>query len=142
YSLRYGTLDLRQLTEGMVANGYDTAVLTDINNSTAALEFIRECRTAGLNGLLGMEFRNGAHLLYIGIAKNESGFKELNDFMTAANRQSRDLPTDAPAFNDVFVVYPYSNGGRMLRDYEYLGIRPSEVNRFRMDRAVPAERCV
>src|SRR5690606_6188147 len=86
YSLRYGTLSLRQLIDGMVANGYDSAVLTDINNSTASLDFIRECRAAGLNGLAGMEFRNGDRLLYIAIAKNEDGFKELNDFMTEANR--------------------------------------------------------
>src|SRR5690606_28049946 len=129
YSLRYGTLCLRQLIKGMVANGYDTAVLTDINNSTASLDFIRECRAAGLNGIAGMEFRNKESLLYIGIAKNTSGFKELNDFMTAANRQGKSLPAVAPGFNDVFVVYPYSNGGRSLRENEYLGIRPSEINR-------------
>ncbi|HLT08791.1 MAG TPA: PHP domain-containing protein, partial [Cyclobacteriaceae bacterium] len=73
YSLRYGTLSLPQLIDGMVANGYDTAVLTDINNSAASLDFIRECRAAGMNGLAGMEFRNGDRLLYIGIAKNERG---------------------------------------------------------------------
>src|SRR5690606_14088684 len=142
YSLRYGTLSLQQLIEGMVANGYDTAVLTDINNSTASLDFIRECRAAGLNGLAGMEFRNGDRLLYIAIAKNENGFKELNDFMTEANRRGTPLPASAPEFNEVFVVYPYGKFDGQLREHEYLGIRPSDVNRFRMDKTVSIERCV
>src|SRR5690606_33055262 len=131
YSLRYGTLSLRQLIDGMVANGYGSAVLTDINNSTASLDFIRECRAAGLNGLAGMEFRNGARLLYIGIAKNERGFKELNDFMTEANRRGKPLPARAPEFNEVFVIYPYGKFDGQIRENEYIGIRPSEVNRFR-----------
>src|SRR5690554_4260066 len=142
YSLRYGTLSLRQLIEGMVANGYDTAVLTDINNSTASLDFIRECRAAGLNGLAGMEFRNGDRLLYIGIAKNEKGFKELNDFMTEANRRGAHLPARAPEFNEVLVVYPYGKFDGQIKENEYIGIRPSDVNRFRMDKTVALERCV
>src|SRR5690606_19750280 len=142
YSLRYGTLSIQQLTQGMVANGYDTAVLTDINNSTASLDFIRECRTAGLNGLSGMEFRNGDRLLYVGIAKNERGFKELNDFMTEANRRGKPLPSCAPEFKEVFVIYPYGKFEGQIAENEYIGIRPSEVNRFRMDRTMPVDRCV
>src|SRR5690554_1388021 len=127
YSLRYGTLSLRQLIDGMVANGYDTAVLTDINNSTASLDFIRECRAAGLNGLVGMEFRNGDKLLYIGIAQNERGFKELNEFMTEDNRKSSILPTSAPKFNEVFIVYPYGQQDvKRLTENEYIGVRPSD----------------
>lgn len=142
YSLRYGTLSLRQLIDGMVANGYDTAVLTDINNSTASLDYIRECRETGLNGLAGMEFRNGARLLYVGIAKNERGFKELNDFMTEANKRGAPLPARAPEFNEVFIIYAYGKFDGEIRENEYIGIRPSDVNRFRMDKTVPLDRCV
>src|SRR3546814_2450898 len=46
YSLRYGTLSPRDLIEGMMQGGYDTAVLTDINNSTGSLECIRMGRRA------------------------------------------------------------------------------------------------
>ena len=38
YSLRYGT-GAEALIEGLTAYGYDTAVLTDINNSSAVIEF-------------------------------------------------------------------------------------------------------
>src|SRR5699024_2006285 len=73
---------------------------------------------------------------------NEKGFKELNDFMTEANRNGSPLPEVAPAFNEVFVIYPYGNYSGELKDSEYIGVRPSDVNRFLMDKAVPRERCV
>src|SRR5690554_6518871 len=92
YSLRYGTYSIDQLVEQMLAHGYDTGVLTDINNSSATLEFIRKCKAAGINGLAGMEFRHESELLYVGIAKNEEGFKELNDLMTYANQSQEPLP--------------------------------------------------
>lgn len=131
YSLRYGTMSLEALIKNIRGYGYDTAVLTDINNSSAALDFIRMCKAAGINGLAGMEFRNDCRLLYIGIAKNEQGFKELNDLMTACNRTKSLLPERAPDFHNVFVVYPFGvMDEKQLKDYEYIGIRPHEINRF------------
>lgn len=65
YSLRFGTLSLQDLVSGMLAGGYDTAVLTDINNSSGSLDFIKLGRAAGLNLLAGMEFRNGDQLCFV-----------------------------------------------------------------------------
>lgn len=130
YSLRYGTYSIDQLIEQMLAHGYDTGVLTDINNSSATLEFIRKCKAAGINGLAGMEFRHESELLYVGIAKNEEGFKELNDLMTYANQSQEPLPKRAPEFKNVFVVYPFGSlKPKELKDYEYIGIRKCEVNK-------------
>src|SRR5699024_10410159 len=131
YSLRYGTMSLATLIENLRAYDYDTAVLTDINNSSATLDFIKRCKEAGINGLAGMEFRNNNQLLYIGIAKNEQGFKELNELMTEANRTKSALPTIAPEFQNVFIVYPFGSiKETALKDNEYIGIRPQEINRF------------
>ncbi|WP_256603300.1 PHP domain-containing protein [Sphingobacterium multivorum] len=69
YSLRFGTLSLQDLVSGMLAGGYDTAVLTDINNSSGSLDFIKLGRAAGLNLLAGMEFRNDDQLCFVAIAK-------------------------------------------------------------------------
>ncbi|RDC58094.1 DNA polymerase III subunit alpha [Pedobacter chinensis] len=131
FSLRYGTMSLATLIENLRTYGYDTAVLTDINNSSATLDFIKQCREAGINGLAGMDFRNGNQFLYVGIAKNEEGFKELNDLMTFANRNKSDLPTVAPEFKNAFVVYPFGSiKEQALKDNEYIGIRPQEINKF------------
>ncbi|GAA4794955.1 DNA polymerase III subunit alpha [Olivibacter ginsenosidimutans] len=135
FSLRYGTLSLEQLIERIRANGYDTAVLTDINNSSGVLDFIRLCREAGINGFAGMEFRNGNDLLYIGIARNELGFQELNAWITKANREKTTLPEIAPAFDNAYIVYPFGgNLPQLLRENEYIGVRPSDLNRMAFNR--------
>ncbi len=143
YSLRYGTLSLEQLIAGLLSGGYETAVLTDINNSTGVLDFVRLGRASGLNPLAGMEFRQGDQLLYIGIARNEEGFRELNEWMSAANREARPVPETAPAFDQVYVVYPFgSREVGELKDNEYIGIRPSELNRVLMTTTAHQERYV
>jgi len=133
YSLRYGTLSIPQLVEGLLCRGYDTAVLTDINNSTGSLIFIKACMDAGITGLAGMEFRNEDELLFFCIAKNEKGFQELNELQTKANRHKRPLPAMAPEFQHVFVIYPFGKLlTRQLRDYEYIGIRHLHLNKIRL----------
>src|SRR3546814_13346096 len=106
YSLRYGALSPRDLIEGMMQGGYDTAVLTDINNSTGSLECIRMGRRAGLNILPGMEYRNADLLLYIGIARHHEGFRELTEWMTTIGPKTKQLPQPDPAFRHAVNVYP------------------------------------
>jgi DNA polymerase-3 subunit alpha len=138
YSLRFGTLSLQDLISGMLAGGYDTAVLTDINNSSGSLDFIKLGRAAGLNLLAGMEFRNGDQLCFVAIAKNEQGFREINEYRTKLNMENRPTPERSPDFEQVFVIYPFSKLDSFpLRDFEYIGIRPSERTRAQlMDRKV------
>ncbi len=143
YSLRYGTLSLDELVGQSLAMGYDTVVLTDINNSTGSLDFILKARRKGLNALAGIEFRNGDDLVFIGIARNEDGFRELNELLSAKNRSGQAFPTKAPAFDNVFVVYPYGlHSGAGLRSNEYLGVRPSQINRLKLDGLASPDRCV
>ncbi|MGJ1194065.1 MULTISPECIES: DNA polymerase III subunit alpha [Sphingobacterium] len=143
YSLRFGTLSLQDLVSGMLAGGYDTAVLTDINNSSGSLDFIKLGRAAGLNLLAGMEFRAGEQICFVAIAKNEQGFREINEYRTKLNLENRATLERAPEFEQVFVIYPFSKlNGFPLRDFEYIGIRPSERTRAQlMDRKV-LDRCV
>lgn len=136
YSLRYGILSVEQLVDGLKQRGYTTAVLTDINNSTGALNFIKTCKEADIRGLVGVEFRNEDELLYIGIARNESGFKELNELLTTANKNKTSLPQRAPDFNHCFVVYPFGSiDPATLREYEYIGLRHFQLNKIRMSAA-------
>ncbi|TKT84721.1 helix-hairpin-helix domain-containing protein [Dyadobacter frigoris] len=131
FSLRYGTISIDDLIKTLVAKGHHTAVLTDINNSSAVFPFIQKCRESGLNGLVGMEYRNGDKLLYVGIARNEAGFGELNELMTTSNRTKKPLPDIAPAFRQVYVIYPYrTRNVKALRENEFIGIKPSELNQI------------
>ncbi|HEV7348017.1 DNA polymerase III subunit alpha [Telluribacter sp.] len=143
YSLRYGTMSLDELVQQMLRHGYDTAVLTDINNSTGTLDFIRTCREQGLNGLAGMEYRNGDELLYIGIARNAKGFQELNEWMTRHNEKQSILPETPPLFNHAYIIYPYGKKEvEQLRENEYLGIHPRHLNLIRLEPRSRRERYV
>jgi len=131
FSLRYGTISMEDLTDLLVKKGHDTAVLTDINNSSGVFPFIKLCREKGINGLVGMEYKNKDKLLYIGMAKNEAGFRELNILMTRANYYKQPLPEVAPVFNQVFIIYPLgSRKVNALRENEYIGIKPNQINKI------------
>ncbi|WP_256012182.1 DNA polymerase III subunit alpha [Desertivirga xinjiangensis] len=127
YSLRYGTLSIKKLTEEAEARGITQMALTDINNSTGIMEFMRQCRKKGIKPLGGLEFRRDKQLLYIGIARNKEGMKELNDFLTEHNLEQKALPDRPVAFQNAVVIYPFNYTG-ILRKNEFLGIRFDELH--------------
>ena len=141
YSLRYGTLSPTALVEKLMEQGYDTAVLTDINNSSGVFDFIKAAQERGFNGLVGIEFRDGDKLKFIGIAKNNHGFRELNELITAFNLDN--TPVTADGLEHVFVVYPYgTKDAASLKEYEYIGVRPSELNQLWKTSGQAIHRCV
>lgn len=143
YSLRYGTLSPDRLIDSLKQNGYESAVLTDINNTSAVLDFIQKAQDKGFNGLAGVEFRNGDELLYVGIARNTQGFRELNELLTAAHREHSAYPASPPAMDHVFILYPYGKKKvPELRDNEYIGIRAGQLNKILLEPAAYKARYV
>ena len=131
YSLRYGTIGLEPLIDLLKEAGYDSAVLTDINNTTGSLAYLKHCNSKSVKGIVGVDFRNGDEVLYIGIAKGAQGFQELNELLTECNLEKKQLPEIAPLFNDVFVIYPF--GKRQvseLKDNEYIGVKQKHLNKI------------
>jgi DNA polymerase-3 subunit alpha len=132
YSLRYGTLPVERLVELVAKCGAGSFVLTDINNTTGIPDFIAACSRAGVRPLAGAEIRNEDDHLYTLIARNNSGFREINSFITAASMGGESFPAQAPAFNDVYVIYPYN--GKLpfkLRENEFNGLRANYINLVR-----------
>lgn len=127
YSLRYGTLSIAKLIEEAAARGITQMVLTDINNSTGVMQFIRECREAGMKPIGGLEFRRDKKLLYIGIAKNKEGMRELNEHLSWHNLNEKELPDEAPVMKNACLVYPFSYK-KTLRSNEFIGIRYDELH--------------
>jgi DNA-directed DNA polymerase III PolC len=131
YSLLYGTMPVDQLVQKAVAAGVETIALTDINNSTAIPEFAGECEKNNIRPVAGIEFRKGNELLYIGIARNNSGLRELNEMLTRCNIEGSDPPCPAPRFNNAYVVYPFDRQpDRKMHDNEFIGVKASDKNRL------------
>ena len=110
FSFKYGVLSPQQLLQQAQASGVQRMVLTDINNTSGVMDFVRLAPGFGVQPAVGIDFRNGAQQLFIGIAINNEGFRELNEFLTACSLSGEiKLPEQAPAFQNVFVVYPFSS---------------------------------
>jgi DNA-directed DNA polymerase III PolC len=128
-SLRYGTMSIPELLEEAAACGITQMAITDINNSTGVMEFMRECDKKGIRPIGGIEFRREEKLLYIGLARNREGMKQLNDFLSEHNLERKVLPDQLPSFPDAIAIYPYGYAGE-LRDNEFLGVHFDQLHLF------------
>ena len=82
FSLRYGILSIDELLALAHRNNVEAMALTDVNTTMGIPEFVKKAADAGIKPIAGVEIRNGDHLLFTGLAKNNAGFKELNDYLT------------------------------------------------------------
>jgi error-prone DNA polymerase len=122
-------MSIEQLVQKAVENNAVCLALTDINNSTGMPGFVAECIKQGIKPMSGIEFRTGNELLFIGIARNNDGIRELNDFLTDHNINGTSMEFPPARFNNTYIIYPLDKiPARKLFDNERIGIRPSEVN--------------
>ena len=131
FSLRYGTLSPSHLVQLGRKLQQRTLVLTDINNTSAAHNFIRLCRENGIKPIVGVEFRNGGKYYYTALAKNQKGFQELCEHLTYSSNSGEMISRAAPEFKNCFVIYRHlpKPPGELL-EHEFVGVRPQEVNRL------------
>ncbi len=143
YSLRYGTISIDNLVEegarampaGAMSGMAPAMALTDINNSTGIMEFIAACRDKGIKPIAGIEFRHEGRLLYTGLAKNNEGFRELNEFLSHHTLGNLPLPERAPELENVFVINPFVNRqSSIVNRQSYIGISPSDLSPLMLSR--------
>ncbi|HET6227357.1 MAG TPA: DNA polymerase III subunit alpha, partial [Bacteroidia bacterium] len=131
YSFKYGTLSVAQLLSQAQQFQIDALVLTDINNTSGCLEFIRESKKHNIRPIVGIDFRKGAKQHYIGIAKNNEGFLELNQHLSACLSDQSVLCTQAPIFYNSYVIYPFGSiNPKQLKEHEYIGVKPGDLNKL------------
>ena len=130
YSLRYGVLSPQDLIQKAKTQHYDCIALTDINNMTGVYDFVLKALQQGITPVVGVEFRNGDELLYIGLARNLAGFKALNELLSTRNISKKPFPKAAPELEECYLIYPLSNRPKRLRENEYLGIQTEEISRL------------
>ena len=82
FSLRYGAIAPEELLKVLSEKGFSSFALTDINNTSAAIDFMRLSDKYNIRPVVGIDFRNGIEQKYIALAKNNNGFRELNRYLT------------------------------------------------------------
>ena len=136
FSLRYGTIKPEQLLAIASENGFQTLALTDINTTSACLDFVRLSSKYKIKPVLGIDFRNGAQQQFILIAKNNKGFQNINVYLSRFLHDSKlKIPNTAPELEDTFVIYPYVHNKEFhLKDHEFLGIKPQDLNHLKFSK--------
>ncbi|WP_378172765.1 DNA polymerase III subunit alpha [Aquimarina sp. SS2-1] len=136
YSLRFGTFSEIDLLELAKKNQIDSLALTDINNTSACPNFIRKAKDYKIKPIVGIDFRNNHQPLYVGLAKNNEGFKELNDFLSYHLHKKLNLPEIAPSFHNAYIIYPFKQVIALEKtkflEHEYIGISIKDIPQLRL----------
>lgn len=124
-------LSVPQLLQTAQHYGVHQLMLTDINNTSGVLDFVRLSAKYGVQPAVGIDFRNGAQQQFIGCAINNEGFRELNEFLSACSASGEiKIPQQAPMFQNVFVIYSFAAAPQRLRENEFVGVRHTELNKL------------
>ncbi|ARN79104.1 DNA polymerase III subunit alpha [Nonlabens spongiae] len=134
FSLRYGTFSEEDLIELARQHELNTIVLTDINSTSAALNFVRLLHNEREKPVIGIDFRNEHQQLYVGIARNNEGYLNLNRFLSKHLENKIDLPEHAPDLDSVYFIYPLKQVEKLklsrFRESEYIGISHSSLRKL------------
>jgi DNA polymerase-3 subunit alpha len=131
FSYRYGTYSAADLVAQANERGARSLALTNINGTPDAWDFVKFCRDAQINPILGCEIRNDNKFCYVLLAKNENGFQAINRFLSEHKRENILFPERPEADADIYVIYQLGKYlVEELRENELIGVKPSEVNKL------------
>lgn len=126
-------MNIEELLQYAESTGVRQLALTDINNTSGCLDFVRLATAKKIRPAIGVDFRRDTRQLYVGIANNLEGFKELNDFLSHYKTRHELLPEQPPHFSNCTVIYPWRKGLSLtLKPYEYIGLNPADIAAFRL----------
>ncbi|MBK8228697.1 MAG: DNA polymerase III subunit alpha [Flavobacteriales bacterium] len=131
FSFKHGVMKPEALLEEAAKAGVRSFALTDIHCSAGIPDLVRDAQQRfGIRPVAGIEFRQGARLLYIGIAKNNNGFQRLNELLSPHLLDDEAIPERAPELDDAFFIYPFAHAPEQLKPNERVGVKPGELTRL------------
>jgi DNA polymerase-3 subunit alpha len=124
--------------------GVTHLTLTDINNTSGCIDFMRFASKYDIHPSLGIDFRKNTEQLYIGIANNHEGFRELNEFLSFYKMKHEDIPAYPPLFLNSSVIFPWKKGKVYpLRENVWIGLHPTDIPSFRIyGKNIPKDKLV
>ncbi|PKP19269.1 MAG: DNA polymerase III subunit alpha, partial [Bacteroidetes bacterium HGW-Bacteroidetes-22] len=105
-------------------------------------DFVKACHAAAIAPVAGVTVANGNRILYTLIARNNEGFRQINEFLTIHNlsvKRGRDevaapkaqYPVKPPRLGDAIVILPFPAGPPdALPEGQYIGVDGSNATRF------------
>ena len=137
YSLRYGTIKPEELLQIAKSNDVKTFALTDINSTTACIDFVRLALKYNIKPIVGVDFRNGVQQKFILLAKNNQGFQNINNYLSGfLHQKNYQIPSKPPLINNTFVIYPFSTHTHFeLRDNEFIGVSIADISKIKFSKS-------
>ena len=118
----------------------ESLALTDINNTSACLNFLKMAGDYGLKPVIGIDFRNGVQQQYVGLAKNNEGFRQLNEHLSVQLHRAQEFKDEAPPLPDCFIIYPFekiaASKKTNFRDNEFIGVSVESLRKLRFSEYV------
>lgn len=134
YSLRYGTFSEEDLLKMAVHFGYKSLAITDINNTSATLNFFRLAQKYNVKPIAGVDFRNDAEQVYVGIAHNNQAYLELNQFLSHHLHHKIPFPETAPEIPEVTFIYNFEQVLRLEKTHfnpnERIGVDLKDIRKI------------
>ncbi|MBU3012259.1 DNA polymerase III subunit alpha [Polaribacter vadi] len=135
YSLRYGTFSEVELLQLAVENGVQAVALTDINNTSACMNFVQQAHKTNIKPVLGVDFRNGNSQQFVALAKNNQGFQNINTYLSKFLEAKTAIPNQPLELDEVFIIYPFEKvlelNLTVFKSNEFIGVSIAEVNKLR-----------
>jgi DNA polymerase III subunit alpha len=135
FSLRYGTFPVEELCRLAEKNDVQSLALTDINNTSGCLEFVRLSSEYGIKPLIGIDFRNGVSQQYVGIAKSNEGYIQLNEHLSAHLHGQKPFKEEAPPLPEAYIIYPFEQVKALkkthFRENEFIGVSIESLRKLK-----------
>jgi DNA polymerase-3 subunit alpha len=135
YSLRYGAFSETELLQLAIDNDIDSIALTDINNTSACMNFIQEAKKVNIKPVIGVDFRNGNDQQFVALAKSNTGFENINRYLSSFLESKTAIPEKPKKLEDVFIIYPFEKVLELnlstFSENEFIGISIAEINKLR-----------
>jgi DNA polymerase-3 subunit alpha len=124
-------LSSEALVKDAVEMGISTLALTNINSTTDHWDFLELCRQEGIQAILGAEIRNDEQFLYVLLARNMEGVREINAFITFYKQSGEPFPARPECSEAVWIIYRLGKmDAARLRSHELIGVKATEVNKL------------
>lgn len=134
FSLRYGCFSEKELLEMAAKAGCRSVALTDINNTSACLNFLRLAPQYDIHPVIGIDFRNAVDQQFVGLAVDNKGFLELNRFLSHHLHSDKGIPRYAPEMEHALIIYPLSKVCQwpafIPAPHEFIGVGPGDLSKI------------
>ena len=135
YSLRFGTFSEVTLLELAQENGVNTIALTDINNTSACMNFVQQAKKMNIKPIVGVDFRNGNQEQFVAIAKTNLGFENINRYLSHFLENKIPFPKKPKHLKDVIVIFPFEKVLELnlssFKPNEFIGVSVEEIKKLR-----------